>query len=113
MTREILSAIAADPNVSPAFAKAVAPTALGDWTYRPELHLGDPAFSLFDPLGERSAVGLTLVDARIVCQSLNAHAPLLKAAKRALAVFKAQGESVRPDAVTGALDAAIRAAEGR
>lgn len=38
---------------------------------------------------------------------------LLRAAKRALNVFKAQGESVRPGSVLGALDAAIAKAEGR
>ncbi|CAM5769967.1 hypothetical protein [Bosea minatitlanensis] len=38
---------------------------------------------------------------------------LLKAAKRALVTLKAQGESVRPGNVLGALDAAIQKAEGR
>lgn len=37
---------------------------------------------------------------------------LLHAAKRALNVFKAQGESIRPNNVLAALDAAIRKAEG-
>jgi hypothetical protein len=38
---------------------------------------------------------------------------LLKAAKRALNVLKASGESVRPTNALGALDAAIAKAEGR
>lgn len=44
---------------------------------------------------------------------LDAAAPdLLTAAKRALAIFKSQGESVRPHNVLGALDHAIRKATG-
>ena len=42
------------------------------------------------------------------------HQPeLIQAAKRALRVLKGQGESVRPGNVLGALEAAIKAAEGR
>jgi len=45
---------------------------------------------------------------------LYAAAPdLLRAAKRALGVLKAQGESVRPGNALGALDAAIAKAEDR
>ena len=52
-------------------------------------------------------------EAALSLARMSAAAPaLLKAAQRALAVLKAQGESVRPGAVTGALDAAIRAATG-
>ena len=41
----------------------------------------------------------------------NAASDLLKAAKRAFAVLRAQGESVRPGNVLGALEAAIAKAE--
>ena len=47
----------------------------GQWTYRPEYHLGDPAFSLFDPADERAAVGLTLQDAQAICTAMNAPTP--------------------------------------
>ena len=50
-----------------------------------------------------------LADARLI-----AAAPeLLQAAKRAIVVLRATGESVRPSNVLGALDRAIEKAEGR
>jgi len=36
--------------------------------------LGDLAFSLFDPNGDRAAVGLTYYDARAICTAMNAQA---------------------------------------
>jgi hypothetical protein len=44
---------------------------------------------------------------------ISAAPDLLKASKRALNVFKAQGESVRPGSVLGALADAINKAEGQ
>ena len=60
-----------------------------------------------------SKVAATLSDGDHVASTLslvsqaNAAADLLAAAKRALNTFKAQGESVRPGNVLGALEAAI------
>ncbi len=48
-----------------------------------------------------------------VARLAQASPDLYAAARRALAVLKAQGESVRPGSVLGALDAAIAKADGR
>ncbi len=52
-------------------------------------------------------------NAAFILRAANSHDDLLAACKRALCVLKAQGESVRPGNVLGALDAAISKAEGR
>ena len=86
------------------------------WTYRPEYHLGDPAFSLFDG-DDRAAVGLTLADAKAACVALNSHAALLAALTRALPYVETAeaDEAYKPGEVakvTAMIRAAISQAEG-
>jgi hypothetical protein len=57
---------------------------MGEWTFRLEEHLGAPAFSLFDPAGERSAVGLIRWDAERICRAMNTTPELLEALTRIL-----------------------------
>jgi len=67
---------------------------------------GEGIVSVAVPHGRKDIVD------RIV-SAWNSHDDLLKAAKRALTVLKAQGESVRSGNVLGALEAAITKAEPR
>lgn len=55
--------------------------------------------------------GQTEAIAKQIVSRWNCHNDLVKAAKRAFVTLKAQGESVRPGNVLGALEAAIRKAE--
>ena len=68
---------------------------------------GPGAISLADIYHPPAGDGLT--NAHLIAAAPD----LLAAARRALAVLRAQGESVRSGNVLGALDAAITRAEGR
>lgn len=89
------------------------------WTYRPEYHLGDPAFSLFDG-DDRAAVGLTLADAKAACVALNSHDALLEALKALVRHFEGDEDHDEGAFDPGCADclalkaarAAIRQAEG-
>ncbi len=61
----------------------------------------------------RSPTAQEIADAQRLARCWNSHDVLVAAAKRALAVLKAQGESVRPGNALGALEAALAKAEGR
>lgn len=65
-----------------------------------------PIFSL-EPI-----LDLPADELRSVALKMAAAGELYKAAQRALNVLKAQGESVRPGSVLGALDSALRKARG-
>ena len=65
---------------------------------------GNDSFAICECFGPDALFNATLIAAST---------DLLSAAKRALAVLKAQGESVRPGNALGALEAAIKKATGQ
>jgi len=80
------------------------------WTAKLEEHLGDPAFSLFDDDGERSAVGLTAGDAAAICTAMNSHAELLGACQRLVLVAAEYRASLSPGLPETETERAARAA---
>lgn len=86
------------------------------------IHAGDHGYVVFgmaDPDYDREGVPAKSIVApcpetqRANARLISAAPDLYAAAKRALAVLKATGESVRPGNALGALEAALTKAEGR